>query len=147
MSAYKTTVRWRREGDFLAGGYSRAHEIVFDGLSVKGSASGHIVAAPWSQEDAVDPEEMFVASLSACHMLWFLDLARAAGVEVEAYEDEAQGELARDEDGRMAMTEVVLRPKVRASAAAEVLEGLHHKAHERCFIANSVRTQVRVEAR
>ena len=93
MSVYRATVDWTlKDGeDFPAGRYSRAHTLGFDGVTVPGSASPHVVRAPWSEEAAVDPEEAFVASLSACHMLWFLHLARDAGLTVASYRDEAEG--------------------------------------------------------
>ena len=149
MSTYAATVEWARDGgDFLAGRYSRAHTIRFDGVSVPGSSSAANVPLPWSVDAAVDPEEMIVASLSTCHMLWFLDLARRDGLAVESYRDAASGVLDEDERGRLVMTRVVLRPEVRFSASepsAERLDALHHRAHEACFIANSVRTEVQVE--
>jgi organic hydroperoxide reductase OsmC/OhrA len=149
MSRYTTKVDWTREGDFAAGRYSRAHTIAFDGgVTLPGSASPSIVPLPYSVEAAVDPEEMFVASLSTCHMLWFLDLARQAGLVVERYVDEAEGLLAKSADGRMAMTRVVLRPSVTLSGDGEDrLAAVHHAAHEACFIANSVKTEVSVEPR
>ena len=149
MSVYHATVEWTLDGDFLARRYSRAHRLVFDGLEVPGSSSPHVVPLPWSREDALDPEEAFVASLASCHMLWFLDFAVRAGFEIRAYRDEAQGTLATDAEGRMALTRVVLRPQVgfagqKRPSPAE-LEALHHQAHEACFIANSVKTEVLVE--
>lgn len=149
MALYTAKVDWTRDGDFALGRYSRAHTIAFDGgITVAGSASVSIVPLPYSVEAAVDPEEMFVASLSTCHMLWFLDLAHRAGLIVERYSDEAEGLLAKDAAGRLAMTRVVLRPSVTLSGGGvEKLAGLHHAAHEACFIANSVKTEVRVEPR
>jgi organic hydroperoxide reductase OsmC/OhrA len=147
MSLYHATVRWRREGDFLAGKYSRVHDIDFDGLSVKGTASLNNVPAPMAIHEAVDPEELFVAALSTCHMLWFLDLARHAGIVIETYEDAAEGVLAKDAEGKIAMTKVTLMPRVDSSASAEQLAAVHHDAHERCFIANSVKSQVLIEPR
>ena len=150
MSTYRATVDWRLEGDFLGRRYSRAHTLGFEGgLRVPGSASPRIVPLPRSVEGALDPEAAFTASLSACHMLWFLDFAAQAGFVAEAYRDEAEGTLARGTDGKLVMTRVVLRPAVRFSGerrpdAAE-LEALHHKAHDACFIANSVKTEVVVE--
>jgi organic hydroperoxide reductase OsmC/OhrA len=149
MSTYHATIEWRLDGDFLKRRYSRAHTLAFDGLSVPGSSSPHVVPLPWSREDALDPEEAFTASLSSCHMLWFLDFAARAGFEVDAYRDEAEGTLAKDAEGRMAMTLVVLRPTVwfggdRLPSPTEI-EALHHQAHEACFIAKSVKTEVRVE--
>jgi organic hydroperoxide reductase OsmC/OhrA len=108
-----------------------------------------VVPAPWSAPGALDPEAAFTAALSACHMLWFLDLARQAGLAVAAYADAAVGTLGRIGPGRMAMTRVVLRPRVTFAPGhtpdAETLAALHHRAHSLCFIANSVTTQVVVE--
>ncbi|MEO8926135.1 MAG: OsmC family protein, partial [Caulobacteraceae bacterium] len=114
MSTHRAGVEWTLDdGDFLKRRYSRAHTLSFDGgVSVAGSPSPHIVPAPFSRPDAVDPEAMFTASLSACHMLWFLDLAARAGFVVAAYRDAAEGTLARNAAGRMAMTRVVLRPAI-----------------------------------
>ena len=151
MSSYTATISWRRQGaeDFTRGQYSRAHEWAFDGGHVmKASASPHIVPAPWSEPAGVDPEEAFVASLSSCHMLFFLDFARRGGWTIDSYVDEAEGELARDADGRMAMTKVTLRPRIEwldEGPDPAALADLHHKAHEACFIANSVKTEVVVQ--
>ncbi len=150
MSAYRATLDWTLDGDFLGRRYSRAHTLSFDGGTVMpASSSPHVVRLPFSREDAVDPEEMFTASLSSCHMLWFLDIACRAGFLVERYRDEAEGIMAKDAEGRTAMTRVTLRPHVtfggdRRPTTAE-LEALHHRAHEECFIANSVKTEVVVE--
>ena len=147
MSRHQAEVRWAAgvDEDFLAGRYSRKHQLRFGALVIEGSASPSVVPAPWSTPDAVDPEAAFVASLSACHMLWFLDLARRAGVQVRGYVDAATGELGRDAEGRMAMTRVTLRPRVDSDAEGPTLVDLHHRAHAACFIANSVRTEVLVE--
>ena len=151
MSNYTATVRWKRDPstDFGQGQYSRAHEWAFDGgSSVPASASPHIVPAPWSDEAGVDPEEAFVASLSSCHMLFFLDFARRAGFVIDGYVDEAEGVLGKPDDRRMAMTRVTLRPRVEWAGEppdADALANLHHKAHDACFIANSVTTEVQVE--
>jgi organic hydroperoxide reductase OsmC/OhrA len=149
MSTYFAAIEWTRHGDFLAGRYSRYHVIRFDGAVVAGSAAPVNVPIPYAVEDAVDPEEMFVASLSSCHMLWFLDFAKRAGIVVEAYVDAAEGVLAKDGEGRLAMTAVTLRPVVTLADPAREpeLAALHHQAHEACFIANSVKTDVRVEPR
>ena len=151
MSTYSATVRWTRtgEGDFAKGQYSRAHEWAFDGGAVVlASASPHIVPAPWSDAGGVDPEEAFVASLSSCHMLFFLDFARRGGLTIDSYVDQAEGVMGQREDGRMAMTVVTLRPQIawagEAPDAAQIAD-LHHRAHEACFIANSVTTEVRVQ--
>jgi organic hydroperoxide reductase OsmC/OhrA len=151
MSEYTAEVSWQRgEQDFLNNRYSRRHLIRFDGgAELAGSSSPQVVPLPWSDATAADPEETFVASLSSCHMLWFLSLAAKAGWQVDTYVDNAAGTLARNASGRMAMTLVVLRPRVVFSGARrpdpEELQRLHHHAHESCFIANSVITEVRVE--
>lgn len=151
MSIYTATVRWRRtgEGDFTKGQYSRAHQWAFDGGAVvPASPSPHIVPAPWNDPAGVDPEEAFVASLASCHMLFFVDFARRAGLLVDAYVDEAEGILEKREDGRMAMTRVTLRPRVTWGENAPdeaAIADLHHRAHEACFIANSVTTEVVVD--
>ena len=151
MGTYTSTVRWTRgaDGDFAKGQYSRAHEWAFDGGAVvPASASPHIVPAPWSDEAGVDPEEAFIASLSSCHMLFFLDFARRAGFVIDSYIDEAEGELAKGDDGRTAMAQVTLRPRIAWGGKGPdptVLADLHHKAHAACFIANSVKTEVTVQ--
>jgi organic hydroperoxide reductase OsmC/OhrA len=144
-------VKWaRRDGEaFTDNRYSRAHQWNFDGgVTVPASSSPHAVKVPLSDPAAVDPEEAFVASLSSCHMLWFLSLAARKGLVVESYEDQAVGSLERDDQGRMVMSRVELRPAIRfggdAAAAAEELKALHDAAHRECFIANSVKTVVTV---
>ncbi len=148
---YRATILWRREGeDFGKGRYSRAHEWRFDGgITLPASASPSVVPAPFSRQDAIDPEEAFVAALSSCHMLTFIDLARRAGHAVASYEDEAVGTMERVAPGRMAVTRVTLRPKIAwqgAAPDAAALDDLHHQAHEACFIANSVKSEITVEA-
>jgi organic hydroperoxide reductase OsmC/OhrA len=148
VSKHEAQLSWtRRDGeDFLRGRYSRVHEIRFDGGALfEGSASPSVVPEPWSSAAAVDPEEMFVASLASCHMLWFLECARRAKVEVASYRDSAVGEMAKNAEGRVAITRVTLKPRVDCAADAATLERLHHEAHEACFIANSVKTEVVVE--
>jgi organic hydroperoxide reductase OsmC/OhrA len=150
MADYLATVEWRSEGGFREGRYSRAHSWSFDGGAVvRASSSQHVVPAPMSDPAGVDPEEALVASVSSCHMLWFLHLARDSGLEVAAYRDEARGTLGKDERGRLAMTRILLRPRIDFAGeppAADLIERLHHEAHERCFIANSLRTEIAVEA-
>jgi len=149
MVDYVATVEWRSGGGFREGRYSRAHSLSFDGGAlVPGSSSPHVVPAPMSDPAGVDPEEALVASASACHMLWFLHLARDSGLDVAAYRDEARGTMGKDDRGRMAMTRIVLRPEIDFVGEApgpEALARLHHDAHERCFIANSLRTEIVVE--
>ncbi len=149
MSQHSATVHWQCDGDFLAGRYSRAHVWRFDGgANVAASSSPHVVPVPLSDAGAVDPEEAFVASLASCHMLWFLDIAARRGQRVESYADDAVGVLARNAEGRLAMTEVTLRPRAvfaEPAPAREAIDALHHAAHEACFLAASVRTRIRVE--
>ena len=151
MSTYAATIRWSAKPgeNFAKGQYSRAHEWAFDGgATLPASASPHIVPAPWSDTGGVDPEEAFVASLSSCHMLFFLDFARRAGFVVDNYTDEAEGVLDKRADGRMWMSRVTLRPRIAWGGTAPdeaALADLHHRAHEACFIANSVTTEVVVD--
>jgi organic hydroperoxide reductase OsmC/OhrA len=147
---YRATVAWRFEGeDFAKGRYSRAHEWRFDGgVTVPASASPGVVPAAFVREDAVDPEEAFIASLSSCHMLTFLDLARRAGIVISSYDDEAVGVMGEVAPKRYAVTKVTLRPKIayRGDPPDKAkLDELHHQAHELCFIANSVKTEIVVE--
>ena len=151
MGEYHASLRWQRGAQvFSDRRYSRRHEMHFDGGAVvPGSSSPHAVKLPYSDPTAVDPEEAFVASLSSCHMLWFLDLACRAGWVVDDYRDAAVGRMDRNAEGRTAMTLVTLRPAVsfggaRRPDAAEI-ERLHHAAHDECYIANSVKTTVRCE--
>jgi len=149
MSTYTAEVNWKLGSgeDFLKGRYSRGHTVSFDGGTVvPASASPHVVGK-WAVEAAVDPEEMLVAALSNCHMLSFLHVARLAGFSANAYSDHAEGVMEEIAPGRQAVTKVVLRPKIEWSGAAPdaaELAHLHHEAHEMCFIANSVKTQVTV---
>jgi organic hydroperoxide reductase OsmC/OhrA len=151
MAKHFATIRWFAAPgeDFAKGQYSRGHSWNFDGLAnVAASASPHIVPMPWANPDAVDPEEAFVASLSSCHMLFFLDFARRAGSVVTSYEDDAEGVMEKGDDGRMRITKVTLRPQIMFAGQAPdqaALDALHHKAHEACFIANSVTAEVVVE--
>jgi organic hydroperoxide reductase OsmC/OhrA len=150
-SHYTAVVTWERNGAaFTDNRYSRAHRWNFDGgIEVAASASPHVVPLPLSVEEAVDPEEAFVAALAACHMLWFLSLAAKQGFVVESYHDEASGVMAKNAEGKLAMTQVTLRPHLvfagenRPSRAQH--EAMHHGAHEQCFIASSVKTDVRCE--
>jgi organic hydroperoxide reductase OsmC/OhrA len=153
MSAhvYTAEIRWDRgPAVFTDNRYSRGHLWRFDGgVEVPASSSPNVVRLPLSVEAAVDPEEAFIASLSSCHMLTFLYLAAKRGFRVDRYTDQASGELARNASGKSAMTRVTLHPKVvfsgdKRPSRAELAE-LHHQAHEDCFIANSVTTDVRCE--
>lgn len=153
MSEYTAELSWQRgDDDFLDKRYSRRHKWRFDGgLEVAASASPEIVQAPFSDPTAVDPEEAFVASLASCHLLWFLALAAERGLRVDGYRDRPAGTLAENAEGRLAMTVVILHPEVvfsgeRLPSRDEIL-AIHSVAHERCFIANSVKTDVRCEPR
>jgi organic hydroperoxide reductase OsmC/OhrA len=149
MAEYRATIDWSLEpgGDFEKGRYSRAHTVAFSEHVVPGTASHHVVGK-WAAPGAVDPEEMLVASISACHMLTFLHMARLAGFTITRYRDAALGVMEKNAQGRMAVTRVTLRPEItyegRRPTEAE-RDHLHHQAHEECFIANSVTTAIVVE--
>jgi organic hydroperoxide reductase OsmC/OhrA len=148
MAEYTATIVWNRNGaTFTDNRYSRGHRWLFDGgAEVPASSSPHVVPVPMSVAAAVDPEEAYVASLSSCHMLWFLFLAAKRGFVVESYKDEAVGVMAKDASGKLAITRVSLRPEVRfvgqVQPKAEEVVGLHHAAHEECFLARSVKSDV-----
>src|SRR3954471_9961404 len=149
MSRHVAEIDWRSDGEFASGRYSRRHRILFDGGAiVTGSSSPDVVPAPRSDPAGVDPEEALVAAVASCHMLWFLDLARRAGLDVAAYRDQAEGEMGRNAAGRTAIVRIRLRPDVEFAGAAPdpaAVERLHHDAHERCFIANSLNSEIVVE--
>ena len=151
MSEYNTVVEWNRDGAvFTDNRYSRGHRWLFDGgVEVPASSSPSVVPLPLSVGAAVDPEEAFVASLSSCHMLVFLSIAAKRGFVVDSYRDEAVGLLAKDSFGKLAMTRVTLRPQIEFSGdkrpTADELAAMHHESHEQCFIASSVKTDVRLE--
>ncbi|MBV7456190.1 OsmC family protein [Acidovorax sp. sif1233] len=148
MAEHTATIAWSRgSDDFLDKRYHRAHTWQFDGGAVvAGSSSPHVVPLPYSDAAAVDPEEAYVAALSSCHMLWFLDFACRAGWRVDSYTDAAVGTMAKDAEGRLVVAHVQLRPVTRFDAAhppsSAVLADLHHQAHAACFLANSVKTQI-----
>jgi organic hydroperoxide reductase OsmC/OhrA len=152
MSEHRATAVWERGAGeaFTDLRYSRVHTLRFDGgASVRASSAPTSVRAPMSDPSAVDPEEAFVASIASCHMLWFLYIAARAGFVVDRYEDDAVGTMGRDEFGKTSITEVRLRPRIAftgASPDSEKMAAMHHEAHDACFIANSVRTQIVVEA-
>ncbi len=148
MAEHTATIAWSRgSDDFLDKRYHRAHTWQFDGGAVvTGSSSPHVVPLPYSDAAAVDPEEAYVAALSSCHILWFLDFACRAGWRVNSYTDAAVGTMGKNAQGQLVVTHVQLRPVTRFDAAhvpsAKELEVLHHQAHAACFLANSVRTQI-----
>lgn len=152
MSEYYVKINWMRAENeiFIDNKYSRGHSWIFDGgLTVNASSSPHVVPLPYSIETYVDPEEAFVASLSSCHMLFFLSIAAKRKFIIDEYVDNAVGIMEKDGNGKISMTKVILRPKVTFSGenqpTHEQLENLHHKSHEQCFIANSVKTEVVIE--
>jgi organic hydroperoxide reductase OsmC/OhrA len=148
MATYKAEVRWSREQQiFLDRRYSRAHRWLFDGgAEVPASASPQNVPLPYSDPAAVDPEEAFVAALSSCHMLWFLDLAARAGFVIDSYVDEAVGQIGKDSAGRVWMERIKLQPFSVFSGdrlpSNEQIQALHHAAHEQCYLASSVKSEV-----
>ncbi len=150
MSKYNATIRWSRsQKPFIDNQYKRTHQWEFDGgETIRASSSPDIVPAPLSDPSAVDPEEAFVAALSSCHMLWFLSIAAKAGYIVDKYEDKAEGILAKNKHGKDAITEVTLFPEVRYQhkhvPTGKENQQMHHQAHEQCFIANSVKTIIRI---
>lgn len=153
MSEHKATISWKRSTseDFLKGRYSREHSWTFDGGTVvQASPSPSVVPTPYSNPAFVDPEEAFVASVSSCHMLTFLYLASRAGFQIDSYEDIAVGMMSKNERGVAWVSTVTLSPRIVFSGAkrpsAQETDHLHHESHEQCFIANSVKTDIRVRA-
>jgi organic hydroperoxide reductase OsmC/OhrA len=149
MASYQATVSWKLQPGESFPRYSRDHRWTFDGgLSIAASASPHVVPPPLSTPSHVDPEEAFIAAIASCHMLWFLHLAGNGGFKVASYTDTASGIMGRNEQKRMAITEVNLRPAVLfdgPAPAADALAELHAQAHEKCFIANSVTSKITVQ--
>jgi organic hydroperoxide reductase OsmC/OhrA len=153
MAEHKATVRWTLPGDgdaFLKGRYSREHTWTFDGgVTVPASPAPSVVPAPYSNPAHVDPEEGFVASIASCHMLTFLYVAMREGLVVERYEDEAVGVMRKNERGAVWVAAVTLHPRIvyggEKRPTAEEVDHLHHLAHEQCFIANSVKTEIRID--
>jgi organic hydroperoxide reductase OsmC/OhrA len=149
---YGANVQWQRAADetFTDQRYSRRHELRFDGGAVmQGSSAVSSVPLPWSDPSAIDPEEMLVAAIASCHMLWFLSLAAKAGHVVNSYSDAAEGVMTKNAAGKLWVSQVTLRPQVVFAAGhaptPAAHDALHHKAHEECFIANSVKSEVRCE--
>ena len=140
VTEHRAIVEWQADGGFAEGRYSRGHEWRFDGGAVvRASASPHVVPTPMSDPAGVDPEEALVASASSCHLLWFLHLARDAGLDVASYRDDAVGTMGRDERGRMAVTRITLRPDISFAGRqpdAAALAGSITDAHDKCFSAN-----------
>ncbi len=152
LSTYTAKVSWSRNGDegFTKGCYSRAHEWSFDGGAVvRASASPDNVPPGTADESGVDPEEAFIAAISSCHMLFFIDYARRGGLVVDSYVDEAVGLMEKRADGKIAITRVTLRPKIAFCGdqrpTADQITRLHARSHEDCFIANSINSEVTIE--
>lgn len=152
MHQYQAQILWQRgEQKFSDNLYSRAHEWQFDGgLTVPASSSPLSVPLPMSVAGNVDPEEALVAAASSCHMLFFLWLAARQGFIVDRYTDKAVGIMEQDARGKMAITRITLRPDINFSGelqpTAEQLAALHHQSHEDCYIANSLRAEITIEA-
>ncbi len=151
MSEHRATIRWENKGpDFLKGKYSREHAWTFDGgVTVNASTSPSVVPVPYSNPAHVDPEEAFVAAVSSCHMLTFVYLASRQGFQVDSYVDEAVGLVTKNESGVPWVSSIRLKPQIsyggqKLPTSADE-ERLHHQAHEQCFIANSVKTNITVE--
>ena len=150
MSAYSAQVIWQcDDSDFLKRRYSREHKWLFDGgISLPASASPNVVPLPMSSEQAVDPEEAFIAALSSCHMLFFLDYASRKKISIVSYSDHAQGVMEKNQHGKIAITRVTLSPEVVYQGDVpekNTVAQLHHRAHESCFLANSVKTEIEVK--
>ena len=151
MSTYTAIIAWKSDSPetFSKNQYTRGHEWSFDGgVTVPASSSPHAVRLPWSVEAAVDPEEALVAAVSSCHMLSFLYLAAKAGFNAESYTDEAVGEMTND-NGKQWLSKITLDPQIVWTGdklpTHEDLEHLHHEAHEICYIANSIKSEVIVK--
>lgn len=152
MGDYRVSIEWTHSvGDFRRGTYSREHRWTFDGgVVVPASPSPHVVRVPYSNPDCVDPEEAYVASIASCHMLSFLYVAQQRGFEVAAYQDEAVGRMTKNERRVSWVSSVVLTPHITYAGerrpTAEEEAALHEAAHDTCFIAASVKTDIRVES-
>jgi organic hydroperoxide reductase OsmC/OhrA len=150
MTDHRAQIRWKRtSADFTYETYNRAHEVLFKNGDVV--LPGSSAPAYKGDPERVDPEEAFVASLSSCHMLTFLAICARKRLTLDSYEDDASGTLEKGANGKFWMAHVILRPQVRFQAGTHVdaatLDEIHHKSHEDCFIANSVKTAVAVEPR
>ena len=152
MSKYFAKINWVRDSheSYIDNKYSRGHEWIFNGgVVMQASSSPHVGPLPCSFEENVDPEEAFLASLSGCHMLFFLSIAAKRKYIVDSYMNNAVGIMEKDNDSKISMTKVILKPHAKFSGdkqpTIEQLEKMHHQSHELCFIANSVKTEVVTE--
>ncbi|WP_338770288.1 OsmC family protein [Massilia sp. METH4] len=148
---FEARLEWQRNGQpFLDQKYSRGHEWIFDGgARVPASSSPLSVPLPMSVADNVDPEEALIAATASCHMLFFLSIAAKRGHVVESYIDHAVGLLEKTAEGRMAMTNITLRPEIVFAGGdwpgEEEIAAMHHEAHDKCYIANSLKTEITIE--
>lgn len=150
MSTHTANIIWKRNDQlFIDNKYSRAHKWEFDGgVSIPASSSPHILPLPYSVEANVDPEEAFIASLSSCHMLFFLGIAAKKRLLIDSYIDHAEGVLEEDNNGNLAMIRVTLNPTIIYSGkqpTENVIQKIHHLSHQQCFLANSVKTVITVK--
>ncbi|MFM9904353.1 MAG: OsmC family protein [Pyrinomonadaceae bacterium] len=152
MSTYTAKITWKSDSReaFAKNQYTRGHEWEFDvGVTVPASSSPHAVRVPFSVEAAVDPEEALVASASSCHMLSFLWVAAKAGFNIESYEDNAEGLMTTNEDGKQWISTITLDPQIVWTGdkvpTADELAAMHHEAHEICYIANSIKSEIVVK--
>jgi organic hydroperoxide reductase OsmC/OhrA len=152
MAEHRVSIRWEHtQGDFRNGTYSREHSWTFDGgMVVPASPSPHVVRVPYANPAFVDPEEAFIAAIASCHMLSFLYVAQQRGFEVASYQDDAVGRLSKNERRVSWVSEVELAPRIVYAGervpSAEQVAALHDEAHHACFIANSVKTEIRVKS-
>lgn len=144
-------LNWKKNAGelFIDGKYSRAHTWSFDGgAGLRASSSPQVVPVPMSDESAIDPEESFIASIAACHMLFFLSIAAGKKWIVENYEDHPEGLIEKNDSGKLAMTQIILHPKVIFSnpgiPSREQVSEIHALAHDRCFLANSVKSKIEI---
>ncbi len=149
MSTYTAKISWKNDSPdtFTKNRYTRGHTWSFDGgIEVPASSSPHAVRVPFSIEAAVDPEEALVASASSCHMLTFLWIAATKGFLIDSYEDDAVGEMRKNDEGKEWMSRITLDPMIEWSGeklpTADEIAEMHHAAHEGCYIANSIKSEV-----
>lgn len=153
MSTYTAKITWKNDSPqtFTRNKYSRGHTWSFDGgIEVPASSSPHAVRVPYSVEAAVDPEEALVASASSCHMLTFLWIAATKGFLIDSYEDNPVGELTTGDDGKQWISKITLDPQIEWSGeklpTSDELAEMHHSAHEQCYIANSIKSEVVIKS-
>jgi len=148
---YTASIFWKKKEteSFTDNKYSRGHTWVFDGgVELPASASPQVVPLPMSNESAVDPEEAFVAAISSCHMLFFLSIAASSNYIIETYDDQAEGIMSKNEHGQMVMGDIILKPKIVFSGTtiptAEQIAELHNSAHHKCYLANSIKSTIKI---